>query len=100
MTKNELIESLELKYDGELPADDVKFAVDLILDEMCDALVANRGIEIRGFGSFGNRFRTARTARNPKTGESVQVEERLIPFFKPGQDLRAQVAPRSSLREE
>lgn len=92
MTKNELILALSEKYGDQLLEDDLQLAIDLILEEMCDALVYDRGIEIRGFGSFGNRHRQAHTGRNPKTGSAVEIEERLIPFFKPGQDMRSRVA--------
>lgn len=91
LTKNELVEALYSKYEDQLPEKDVRDAFNLILAEMCEALVDNNGIEIRGFGSFGNRSRVAHTARNPKTGESVEVEERLIPFFRAGQDMRKRV---------
>jgi integration host factor subunit beta len=62
-----------------------------MLDSMTVALVNNDRIEVRGFGSFSVNTRPPRIARNPKTGEKVQVEVKHIPHFKPGSDLRKRV---------
>jgi integration host factor subunit beta len=62
-----------------------------MLDSMTTALVNNDHIEVRGFGSFNVNTRPARIARNPKTGEKVQVEVKHVPHFKPGSVLRKRV---------
>lgn len=92
MTKSELVEALAARYEDVLPFEDLELAVDLILEEMTDALADDRGVEIRGFGSFRNRHWQPRTGRNPKTGESVKLGNRRIPFFTPGRELRQAIA--------
>lgn len=91
MNKSDLVESLTLEYEDELPPMDVRYAVDVILDSLTEALVLDRDIEIRGFGSFRNRRRKSQIGRNPQNGEEVHLGDRLIPSFKPGQDLRLRV---------
>ncbi len=92
MTKSELVDSLAEKYESLLPPEDLELAVDLILDELSEAIADDRGVEIRGFGSFRNRHWKPRRGRNPKTGASVELGVRRIPFFKPGRELREAVA--------
>ena len=92
MTKSDLVEALALKYEDVLPAEDLEYAVDLILDELTEAIADDRGVEIRGFGSFRNRHWQPRRGRNPKTGDAVDLGERRIPYFKPGRELRDAVA--------
>ena len=62
--------------------------VAVILGGMSDALVAGGRVELRGFGAFSVKRRDARLGRNPRTGDSVQVDEKHIPFFKTGKQLR------------
>ena len=57
---------------------------------MSDSLKNGDRIEIRGFGSFALRFRKSRTGRNPKSGESVNIQNRYVPHFKPGKILENQ----------
>ena len=90
MTKSELIESIASRQDQLLPKD-VEFAVKMILDSMTDALVDGRRIEVRGFGSFCLHFRAPRVGRNPKTGDSVELSGKYVPYFKPGKELRERV---------
>jgi integration host factor subunit beta len=73
---------------------DVERVVETIFTSISDALARGDRIEIRGFGSFTIRHREARTGRNPRTGVSVEVSRRTIPFFKTGKHLHA------SLNEE
>lgn len=87
MTRTELIEHLTTRF-PTLTAKDVELAVKTILSAMTAQLEANARIEIRGFGSFQLSYRPPRTARNPKTGESVQVAAKYIPHFKAGKELR------------
>ena len=58
---------------------------------MAQSLADGDRIEIRGFGSFSLHFRAPRTGRNPKTGESVELEGKYVPYFKPGKELRERV---------
>jgi integration host factor subunit beta len=90
MTKSELIENIALKQ-NHLPYGDVEFSVKTLLEHMSEALACGERIEIRGFGSFSVRTQSPRTGRNPRTGESVSVPERLTPHFKPGKELRKRV---------
>jgi len=90
MTKSELIELLS-KQQPQLKADDVDLAVKTILEMMSSSLADGKRIEIRGFGSFSLHYRPARTGRNPKTGEAVQLSGKHVPHFKPGKELRDRV---------
>lgn len=90
MIKSELIEKIagELTH---LPEKQVADAVNQILDLMSSALSEGKRIEIRGFGSFSLHRRRARNAHNPKTGAKVVTEEKDVPHFKPGKELRERV---------
>ncbi len=90
MTKSELIESLYKKM-PHLAYTDVEMAVKAIIESMTTALGSGQRIEIRGFGSFSLHHRPARIGRNPKTGESVALQEKYVPHFKPGKELRERV---------
>ena len=90
MIKSELIEKISASQD-QLPPKDVELAVRMIIERMTSALVANQRIEIRGFGSFSLHYRAPRMGRNPKTGDSVQLTGKYVPYFKPGKDLRTRV---------
>jgi integration host factor subunit beta len=67
---------------------DVENIVGAIFDEITDALAEGNRVELRGFGAFSVKNRPARSGRNPRTGESVDVEEKWVPFFKTGKELR------------
>lgn len=90
MTKSELIERLVDRHE-QLSVKDVELAVKAMLDQMTEALSQGDRIEIRGFGSFSLHYRAPRVGRNPKTGESVELEAKHVPHFKPGKELREQV---------
>lgn len=90
MTKAEFIERL-ISKSPDLPAADVTLAINNLFEKMSSALEQGERIEIRGFGSFSIRQMKARKARNPKTGETVQVESRSSVHFKPGLELRNRV---------
>lgn len=90
MTKSELISSLALKY-PDLPGADLEKIVNTILEEITDALVDGNRVELRGFGAFSVRERAARTGRNPRTGESVEVAAKKVPFFKMGKELKERI---------
>ncbi|SUO92570.1 integration host factor subunit beta [Suttonella indologenes] len=90
MTKSELIERLSLKH-PQLKAQDVEETIKLIIEKVCQSLEKGDRVEIRGFGSFSLHYREARTGRNPKTGESVKVPAKSIPYFRAGKELRERV---------
>lgn len=87
MTKSELIQKLAEK-NPHLFLRDVEKIVDTIFNEITDALVEGDRVELRGFGAFSVKEREPRTGRNPRTGETVQVDAKRLPFFKTGKGLR------------
>ena len=90
MLRSELITRLSEEH-PDLRPDDVERVVGVILDEISEALARGDRVELRGFGAFSVRNRSARTGRNPRTGETVEVEVKAVPFFRPGKELRARV---------
>ena len=90
MTKSELVELIASKQ-TQLSVKDVELAVKTIIEHMSQSLADGQRIEIRGFGSFSLHHRAARTGRNPKTGEAVQLPAKYVPHFKPGKELRDRV---------
>ena len=90
ITKSDLIEILSERQ-SLLNYRDVELAVKLILEQMSENLSNGDRIEIRGFGSFTLHHRPARVGRNPKSGESVTLDEKYVPHFKPGKELRDRV---------
>lgn len=67
---------------------DVERIINTILDEIIDALAQGDRVELRGFGAFSVKEREARIGRNPRTGETVSVTAKRVPFFKTGKELR------------
>lgn len=96
LTKSELIEKISARQE-QLPAKDVELAVKTILDQMSNVLASGGRIEIRGFGSFSLHYRAPRVGRNPKTGDTVELNGKYVPHFKPGKDLRERVNESLSL---
>ena len=90
MTKSQLIEKISAKF-TQLAARDIQEAVQLIFERMAMALENNIRIEIRGFGSFSLHLRKAREGRNPRTGGKVKLEDKKVPHFKPGKELKERV---------
>ena len=87
MTKSELIIRLTEK-NPHLYQRDVERIVSTVFDEVSAALSRGDRIELRGFGAFSVKNRDSRTGRNPRTGETVFVARKSVPFFKVGKDLR------------
>lgn len=87
MIKSELVQTIADKNPHLYPRD-VENIVNAILGEITGALSNGNRVELRGFGAFSVKYRPARTGRNPRTGESVSVEEKWVPFFKTGKELR------------
>lgn len=90
VTKSELIDRVASVY-PHLALKDVEYAIKFLVEQMAEALVQGDRIEVRGFGSFSLHYRPPRQARNPKTGESVSLEGKYIPHFKPGKEMRERV---------
>jgi len=87
MTKSELIALLAAE-NPHLYQRDVERIVTTIFDEITNALAQGDRVELRGFGAFSIKERGARIGRNPRTGDSVQVDSKYIPYFKTGKQLR------------
>ncbi len=92
MTKSELIERVSEQL--KLPTGKTEQIINCVFDSMIQALQQGEGIEIRGFGSFTVREYKAYEGRNPRTGETVNVAPKRLPFFKVGKDLRERVNAR------
>ncbi len=90
MVKSELVRVLNEKL-PELRESDVELAVNCMLEQMIAALAIGERIEVRGFGSFSVRQRPPRLARNPKTGEAVNLPAKTAVHFKPGKEIRDRV---------
>ncbi|EJF80161.1 integration host factor subunit beta [Bartonella sp. DB5-6] len=87
MVKSELVQIIA-RQNPHLFQRDVENIVNAIFEEIATALANGNRVELRGFGAFSVKGRSGRKGRNPRTGEAVVVEEKWIPFFKTGKDLR------------
>lgn len=90
MIRSELVQQLATD-NSDLSTAEVERIVDIFFDEITAQLVSDGRVELRGFGAFSTRERDARTARNPRTGESVDVDAKRVPYFKPGKEMRARL---------
>ncbi len=86
MTKAELVK--EVARGNGLTRRDAEIVVQAVLDGVVEALNSGEKVELRGFGSFRHRQRNPRQARNPKTGEAVQVPAKRVVYFKPARPLK------------
>lgn len=87
MTKADLIE--EVASISGLNRKSSEQVVNSFFESIVDSLQHGQKVELRGFGTFNLRRRNARMGRNPRTGEQVHVPAKVVPFFKPGKDLKA-----------
>ena len=87
MIRSELIAKIA-EENPHLFQRDVEKIVNTIFDEIIEAMARGDRVELRGFGAFSVKKRDARTGRNPRTGDSVDVDEKHVPFFKTGKLLR------------
>ncbi|MBV1689758.1 integration host factor subunit beta [Novosphingobium sp. G106] len=90
MIRSELLQALA-RENPELRIEDVERAVDTFFDEVAESLAEGGRVELRGFGAFSTRQREARKGRNPRTGDTVSVPEKRVPYFKPGKEMRARL---------
>lgn len=87
MIRSELVQKL-VEDNPHLYQRDVEKIVNTIFEEIIETMAGGDRVELRGFGAFSVKKRDSRTGRNPRTGESVAVEEKHVPFFKTGKLLR------------
>jgi integration host factor subunit beta len=87
MTKSELILRIG-KLNPHLRQRDAERIVTAVFEEITAALTRGGRVQLRGFGAFGVKHRSARTGRNPRTGVEIEVSRRIIPFFKTSKQLR------------
>jgi integration host factor subunit beta len=87
MIKSELVQRIAVR-NPHLYLRDVEKIVNAILDEITSALSRGDRVELRGFGAFSVKHRDARIGRNPRTGAHVPVDEKAVPFFKTGKEMR------------
>jgi integration host factor subunit beta len=90
MIKSELVQKIADK-NPHLYHRDVERIVNRVLDEIIYSMKDGSRVELRGFGAFSVKSREGRTGRNPRTGESVTVTPKKVPFFKTGKELRARL---------
>ncbi len=87
MIRSELVKKLEAENPGLTP-EEVERIVDLFFSQIIQRLSEGGRVELRGFGAFSTRERQPRKGRNPRTGESVDVPAKSVPYFKPGKEVR------------
>jgi integration host factor subunit beta len=85
--KSELVQKIAAR-NPHLYQRDVENIVNAIFDEIANALARGDRVELRGFGAFSVKRRDARLGRNPRTGQHVSVDEKFVPFFKTGKEMR------------
>ena len=90
MIKSELVAKIAT-MNPHLYQRDVENIVNAILDEIVDAMSRGDRVELRGFGAFSVKARPARVGRNPRTGEHVSVDGKVVPFFKTGKEMRVRL---------
>lgn len=87
MIRSELVAKLAEERLGLSPHD-IEAIVECFFDEIMAQLADGGRVELRGFGTFSTRARTARTGRNPRTGDAVDIGAKSVPYFKPGKEMR------------
>ena len=87
MIRSELLQALH-RDNPELRAEEVEQVVDIFFDEIARRLAEGGRVELRGFGAFSTRDRDSRVGRNPRTGATVSVPAKSVPYFKAGKEIR------------
>jgi integration host factor subunit beta len=90
MIRSELLQALARENPGLKP-DEIEKVVTIFFDEIAARLSKGGRVELRGFGAFSTRERDARKGRNPRTGDTVSVPGKRVPYFKPGKEMRARL---------
>ena len=90
MIRSELVQKLCSDF-PDLSQREVENVVSAIFDSITDQLAGGGRVELRGFGAFSTREREARKGRNPRTGSTVDVPGKRVPYFKPGKEMRAKL---------
>lgn len=90
MIRSELLQALA-RDDPGLRMEEIEKIVSTFFDEISERLASGGRVELRGFGAFSTRARDARQGRNPRTGASVSVPGKKVPYFKPGKEMRARL---------
>ncbi len=90
MIRSELVQKLSEQNEGLSPRE-VEAIVATFFDSITRRLAENGRVELRGFGAFSTRSRDARNGRNPRTGATVPVHAKRVPYFKPGNEMRARL---------
>lgn len=86
MVKSELVKVI-LKQYPEFTLDEIEKIINIFFDQLSQAMIANETAELRHFGTFYTRKRAARNGRNPRTKDIVNIEKKIIPFFRPSKNL-------------
>jgi integration host factor subunit beta len=87
MIRSELLQTLASE-NPDLRPEEIEQVVSIFFDEIAKRLAEGGRVELRGFGAFSTRGRESRTGRNPRTGETVEVPAKRVPYFKPGKEMR------------
>ena len=87
MIRSELVQHLSKENPG-LSLREIELIVSVFFDQITERLAKGGRVELRGFGAFSTRAREGRTGRNPRTGTSVSIEAKRVPYFKPGKEIR------------
>ena len=87
MIRSELVQKLCVDF-PDLTQREIESVVSSLFDSITDQLAKGGRVELRGFGAFSTRQRDARIGRNPRTGDSVDVDAKRVPYFKPGKEMR------------
>ena len=90
MIRSELVQRLADDH-PDLSLREIEKIVTVFFDQISARLADGGRVELRGFGAFSTRARDSRTGRNPRTGETVEVEAKRVPYFKPGKEMRARL---------
>ena len=90
MIRSELLQALARENPG-MRAEEIEKVVSTFFDEIAQRLARGGRVELRGFGAFSTREREGRRGRNPRTGETVEVPGKRVPYFKPGKEMRARL---------
>ena len=90
MIRSELVQKLAAE-NRDLTLSEVERIVDLFFESIVSQLERDGRVELRGFGAFSTRQRDPREGRNPRTGETVAVAAKRVPYFKPGKEVRERI---------